>query len=82
MFKFNEDYNEKNKVFDDEYLFEKEIFKDEYEVDDKVYYLDNKKEYRIGTIREVEKDETGENLYLITGCLYLRSKEHIYSLYA
>lgn len=67
--------------FNNEYFFEKEIFKDEYEVDDKVYYLDNNKEYRIGTIREVEKDDTGANLYLITGCQYLRSNKHIYSLY-
>ena len=66
--------------FNDEYYFEKNLYKNKYEVGDKVYYLDNKKEYRIGTVREVEEDETGENLYLITGCLYLRSKEHIYSL--
>lgn len=69
--------------FNNEYYFDKgKMLKDEYSVGDKVYYLDEKKNYKLGRIKEIEKDEVkGENLYLITGCLYLRSKEHIYGLY-
>ena len=63
-----------------EYYFENTMFKDEYSVGDKVYYLDEKKEYKVGKIKEIEQDEKGDNLYLITGCQYLRSKEHIYGL--
>lgn len=68
--------------FNDEYYFEEPLFKDEYCVGDKVYYLNEKKQYDVGKIKEVEKDESNNTvLYLITGCQYLRSKEHIYSLY-
>lgn len=68
--------------FNNEYYFEQELFKDEYEVGDKVYYLNEKKKYAVGKIKEIEEVEgSNEKLYLITGCLYLRAKEHIYSLY-
>lgn len=82
MFGLNENYNEVKEVFDDEYLFKEKMFKDEYEVGDKVYYLDNKNHYKLGRIKEIERDDTNKtDLYLITGCQYLRTKEHIYGLY-
>lgn len=74
---YNERYDEECYV---------KMFKENYEVGDKVYYLNEKKEYQIGTIKSIEKAEINDwndkdiNLYKITGCLYLRSKEHIYGL--
>lgn len=67
--------------FNNEYFFEEKMIKDEYCVGDKVYYLDEKKNYKVGKIKSVEKDELNKSdLYMVTGCLYLRSKEHIYGL--
>ena len=68
--------------FNKEYYFDKQMFIDEYHIGDKVYYLNENNEYDVGRIKKIEKNETnGEILYLVTGCLYLRSKEHIYGLY-
>jgi len=68
--------------FNKEYYFKEKMIKDEYCVGDKVYYLNHKNEYEVGRIKSIEKDDlNNENLYMITGCLYLRSKEHIYGLY-
>lgn len=43
-----------------------------YKVGDKVAYLGVSKEYRTGTIREVEIADNGRSLYLITNYPYLR----------
>lgn len=68
--------------FNEEYYFNDKMFKEEYSVGDKVYYLDEKKKYKVGRIKKIEKDDINKaDLYLITGCLYLRNKEHIYGLY-
>lgn len=62
--------------------FKAKIFKDKYNVGEKVYYLDEKNNYKFGKIKTIERDDTNKNdLYLISGCEYLRSKEHIYCLY-
>lgn len=67
--------------FNEEYYFNNKMFKDEYLIGDKVYYLDENNNYKVGKIRRIEEDKSKEtNLYLVTGCKYLRSKEHIYGL--
>ena len=52
-----------------------------YKVGDRVYYFDNMKELKVGTIKEIEKtnDET-RNLYLLTNYPYLRYEEEILGL--
>lgn len=49
-----------------------------YKVGDKVIYLDNQKDQKVGTIKEVETTNDGKrNLYLIHNYPYLRYEEEI-----
>lgn len=49
-----------------------------YKVGDKVIYLDNQKDQKVGTIKEVETTNDGKrSLYLIHNYPYLRYEEEI-----